>query len=139
MKILIVDDESINRDILERILTPYGECHMAENGVKAVNRFKESLYHNDPFDLVMLDIVMPEMDGQEALKEIRKAEHLKYGIGLTLTEKQIAFVIMVTILDDPRQFSEAFMEGKCNSYLTKPIDRDYLLDKLRKHKLIPTE
>ena len=137
MKILIVDDESINRDILERILMPYGECHMAENGVKAVKIFTHALHDNEPFDLVMLDIVMPEMDGQMALKKMRQVEIAKHGEGLTLTEKKIAFVIMVTILEDPKQFSEAFLKGKCNSYLTKPIDRDYLLNKLKNHGIIP--
>ena len=136
MKILSVDDESINRDIMERILAPYGACHMAENGLEAVKMFKKALHFNEPFDLVMLDILMPEMDGQEALKEIRKAEFRKHGGGLTLSEKNIAFIIMVTTLEDPAQFSKAFLQGKCNSYLTKPIDRDYLFSKLRKHDLI---
>lgn len=134
MKILIVDDEYSSRDLLEHALRPYGACTEATNGLEAVAMFKKALLDGDPFNLVLMDILMPEMDGQQALKEIRLAEKAIYGISLNM--KEYAHIIMVTILDDPGQLVEAYTKGKCSGYLNKPIVLGELFDKLRKNKLI---
>ena len=134
MKILIVDDDQSNRDLLARILHPYGTSVMAEDGVVGVALFKEALKRGESFDLVLLDIMMPEMDGQQALKEIRIAEKAHYGISLDM--KNYACIIMITGMDDPYQLVEAYTKGKCNGYLNKPIIAAEIIEKMRRNNLI---
>ena len=71
-KVLIVEDEFTSRKILEDILSPYGQCDMVVDGNDAIKIFKLALKENDPYNLICMDIMMPKMDGQQALKEIRK-------------------------------------------------------------------
>ena len=134
MKTLIVDDEFANRELLKYILQPYGVCVKAEDGWEALTLFKEHLAAGEPFDLVMMDIMMPNMDGQEALKEIRRIEKDVYGT--SLNTKDYSFIIMQTSLDDPKHLVESYFKGKCNGYITKPVTQDVLMDKLKKHNLI---
>jgi two-component system chemotaxis response regulator CheY len=68
MKILVVEDDFTSRILLQRYLSSYGDCHIAINGKEAVGAFKDSLKENQPYDLICMDIIMPEMSGQEALK-----------------------------------------------------------------------
>ncbi|MBF0185312.1 MAG: response regulator [Magnetococcales bacterium] len=134
MKTLIADDEFANRELLKHMLRPYGECIMAEDGEVAVKLFKQHLDSAAPFDLVLLDIMMPTMDGQEALREMRRLEKEKYGP--SADGSRYTFIVMQTSLDDPKHLVESYFKGKCNGYITKPITQDLLLDKLQKHNLI---
>ena len=134
MKALIADDEFANRELLRYILQPYGNCVMAEDGAEAVALFKEHLTGGEPFDLVLMDIMMPNMDGQDALREIRRMEKETYGTSLNTTD--YSFIIMQTSLDDPKHLVESYFKGKCNGYITKPVTQDVLLEKLKKHNLI---
>ncbi|MEO5330610.1 MAG: response regulator [Magnetococcus sp. YQC-5] len=135
MKTLIVDDEFINREVMKKILEPYGTCDLAENGQEAVQRFKQALHAHEPYDLVLLDMRMPVMNGLDALHQIRQAENTMVSGGI-LTKSHKAFVIIVTIVDNPSEFKKAYFEGQCNGFINKPVDPDLLLERLRKHKLI---
>jgi two-component system chemotaxis response regulator CheY len=84
----------------------------------------------EPYDLICLDIVMPEMDGQEALKEIRCLEK-KAGI----TGSDFTKIIMTTALADKTNVVEATLQG-CDYFLVKPIQKAKLQEQLRKLKLI---
>ena len=137
MRALIVDDEQPNRKLLTHILQPYGACVEAVSGQSAVTLFKTALSEGNPFDLVLMDILMPEMDGQQALKEIRLAEKAAYGPSLSsLDQEGYAFILMITAIDDPAQLIQAYTKGKCNGYLNKPIAVSDLLDRLEKNNLI---
>ena len=74
MRSLVVEDDFTSRFLLQTILSTYGECHGAVNGREALEAYKASKEKGEPFDLICLDIMMPEMDGQEVLKEIRDIE-----------------------------------------------------------------
>ena len=83
MKTLIVDDDFTNRLLLQELLRPHGQSHVAVNGREAVDAVGVALEAKEPYDLICLDIMMPEMDGQEALGKIRALEEkhrLKVGI-----------------------------------------------------------
>ena len=134
MKILIADDHLVYREVLRTILQPYGECLLVEDGELAVQAFAEAMAAKDPFKLVLLDIQMPHLDGQEALKQIRQIEKKAYGP--TLDSKEFACIIMQTSLDDPATFMTAFMKGRCNGFINKPVAKDELLEKLQQHGLI---
>ncbi|MDP3479587.1 MAG: response regulator [Desulfoprunum sp.] len=131
MKILIVEDEFISRTLLTEILSPYGSCHIATNGREALEVLERACEADNRYDLVCLDIMMPEKDGQEVLAKIREMEDARGIRGMAATK-----VIMTTALDDSYNIMEAFTQGHCEAYLTKPIDRDRLLEHLRELKLI---
>ncbi len=131
LNILIVDDEFSARKLLEVMLVPYGRCVLAINGEDAVKAVQQALSQDIYFDLICLDIMMPDMDGQEALKVIRQLENKK-GIWPGNGAK----VIMTTALQDASNIMTAFME-QCESYLVKPIEKEALLTEMRKLMLIP--
>ena len=74
IKVLIVDDDFITRRILKSIFTPYGDCDIAINGEEAIQAFRLAREEKKPYDLICLDIMMPEIDGHEALMKIREME-----------------------------------------------------------------
>jgi two-component system chemotaxis response regulator CheY len=130
MKTLIVEDDFTSRLLLQEILKPYGPSHVAVNGREAVEAVRLALEANEPYDLICLDIMMPEMDGQAALKDIRAQEEAR-GILLSKGAK----IMMTTALGDIRNVSAAF-NSLCDGYLTKPIQKAKLLEELRTLKLI---
>jgi len=131
MRVLIVEDDFTSRKLLQKIVSPYGEADIAVNGQESIDAFEAALEENDPYDLVCMDIMMPEMDGQEALKKIRAIEKNK---GIRNAEE--VKVIMITALDDPKNVVEAYYKGGATSYVPKPIDRQLFLQLLRNLGLI---
>ena len=121
-KVLIVEDELVSRELLMGILSQHFEvCHAVVNGREGVEAFVRSLDEQKPYDLICLDIMMPVMDGQTALKKIRKIEHER-GIG----GNDMVKVLMTTALDGAKDIMNAFIRGSCEGYLSKPIDLDKL-------------
>lgn len=131
MRILIVEDDFTGRRLMQKILAPYADCDVAIDGAEAVKAFQMALEANDPYDLICLDIMMPEMDGHQALRAMRRVEE-EHGIGGLDGVK----VIMTTALDDSRNILGAFREG-CEAYVTKPVDPQRLLEQMRKLGLLP--
>ena len=129
MKTLIVEDDFTSRIVLQGLLAPYGECHIAINGQEAVEACADALTTGQSYHLICLDIMMPEMDGHAALKQIR-ADEERMGI----LSHRGAKIIMTTALDDVRNIVDSFHE-LCDGYLTKPIDGTKLLQMLEKLKL----
>ena len=130
MKILIVEDEFASRTLLQVVLKDYGFCHVAANGREAIEAVQQAILENDPYDLICLDIMMPEVDGLEALREIRTFE-LAHGLG----GKDGVKVIMTTAKGMPEDILGAFNCG-CEAYIIKPIHKDELIDEIRKLGLI---
>ncbi len=130
MYILIVDDDPDNRKLLIKILSDYGECEEANDGAEALEKFEASLNKQKPYDLVCMDIKMPQMDGLQALEQIRQAE-AAMGIQLGHGTK----VLMITGLDDSENFEKAFKEN-CESYLLKPFNRSKIEEQLKYLRLI---
>lgn len=122
MKTLIVEDDFLSRSLLSTLLSEYGICHVAVNGQEALIAVEKGLVENEPYNLICLDIMMPVMDGQQTLQEIRKMEE-RHGIAGGDTTK----VIMVTAADDAKNIMKAFRQGQCEAYLTKPLDREKLI------------
>jgi two-component system chemotaxis response regulator CheY len=131
VKILIVDDEIFNCKLLEIILSEYGECFIAMSGNSAIQLFEEALKAQTPFDLVCLDIMMPEKDGYEVLRAMRNLEQNEK------TAKR-SRIIMVTALEETENKTKAFYEN-CDGYLIKPIERKLLIEILNKMNLISND
>lgn len=130
MKALVVEDDFVNRLFLQEILKEYGPLHVAVNGREAVDAVCLALEEGVPYDLICLDIMMPGMDGQRALKEIRSQEEAR-GI----PSPQAAKVVITTSLSDVKNVQDAF-QNLCDAYLIKPIHRASLLEVLRTLRLI---
>ena len=131
IRVLIVEDDFLARSLLSTLLSEYGVCHVAVNGREALDAIDRAFDENDPYDLICLDIMMPVMDGQEALQELRKMEARRGLKDLDTTK-----VIMVTAIDDSKNIMKAFRQGQCEAYLTKPLDRTKLIGHIRDLGLI---
>ncbi len=125
MRTLVVEDDLTSRLIMQRYLSPFGENNVAVDGKEAVEAFQLAAEENKPYDLVCLDIMMPEMDGQEVLRRIRGIEEKAGSRGLDRSK-----VIMTTVLGDRKNIMEAFRE-QCDGYLVKPIEKKKLLKLLQ--------
>ncbi len=130
MKTLIVEDDLISRMLMQELLKSFGLAHVAVNGEEAVKAVRLALMTDDPYHLVCLDIMMPGLDGQQALRMIRQMEEDR-GIQISNGSK----IIMTTALDDSENKIGAF-SGLCDGYLTKPIEKEKLLNELYRLKLI---
>ena len=128
MKSLVAEDDATNRKLLKTFLSRYGECDIAVDGKEAVNAALVALRSHRGYDLVCMDLRMPKMDGQEAIKEIRKQEA---EMGASKPSK----IIVITIHTDTDSITGALL-GRCNAYLVKPIDTAKLKKELKAFGLI---
>lgn len=130
MRILIAEDDFASRKFMQRFLSKYGECDVTVDGQEAVEAFVMALDDNEGYDLICLDIMMPGMDGYQALKEIRSIEKER-----CIPEEKFTKVIMTTALNERRNVTKAFELG-CVAYAGKPIDQEKFENVLRKINLI---
>ena len=112
--ILIVEDIDLNIDLLTQILEDDYNIIAAKDGVQGV-----ALTEQNKPDLVLMDISLPVMDGYEATRSIRKTFASLPIIGLSAHAMQ--------------GDAEKAKEAGCTDYLTKPIDEDLLLKKLKEY------
>jgi hypothetical protein len=130
MKVLIAEDDFASRKFMLRFFEKYGECDVTVDGKEAVEAYKMAIECGEPYDLICLDIMMPEMDGHQALKTIRKIEE-ESGVA----EDERVKIVMTTALSETRHVTKAFENG-CTAYAGKPINQDKLEAMLKKFKLI---
>lgn len=131
MRFLIVEDDFTSRTLLQKILSPYGDCDIAVDGDEAIQAFRLAHEEKEPYDLICMDIMMPHTDGQQALKAIREIEK-----EMDIDDADEVKVIMTTALGDPKTVMEAYYKGGAASYIVKPITRQKLLDEVKKLGLI---
>jgi two-component system chemotaxis response regulator CheY len=117
-RILVVEDNLVNRKVLGGMLKKHGHCDFASDGSEGLFQFLIALEEGEPYDLIFLDILMPNMDGRKLLRLIRLYEQERSIRGLDGVK-----VIMTTCLDDSGNVLGSFREG-CEAYLTKPILRE---------------
>lgn len=125
MRILVVEDDFTSRRLLCRFLETYGECDVAVNGHEAISAVASAIKNKEHYGLICLDIMMPEMDGQETLNNIRaleKADGRCVGQG--------SRIIMTSALDDHGNVRQAF-KSLADGYLVKPISREKLSTTLK--------
>lgn len=118
MRCLIVDDEELNREFVATLLHEIAECEHAENGNEAISKFKAALDGNTPFDLILLDIMMPGISGHDTGKAIRALEKER-GIEV----KNRVKIVMLTALNSAMDAMEAYCSAQSAAYLIKPISK----------------
>lgn len=126
MKSLVIDDDFTCGYIYQTQLSKYGQCDTFSNGLDAIEAYKTSINKGNPYELMIIDIMMPNMNGYEVLKNVRAVE----------IERQIRFpfcakIILTTGLDDieNRQIEQK-LDALSEAYLVKSNDHEALLEKL---------
>ncbi|MBA4358113.1 MAG: response regulator [Humidesulfovibrio sp.] len=131
LRILIVEDEPVNREVLLLSLRDIGECQAVVTGEEAVLAHAGALSEARPFDVVFLDILLPGMNGLQALEQLRAQEDERQ----TPQDRRVP-VIITTGLDDDHMASRAFIQGQAVSYMTKPFRPGQISEELQKLGLI---
>lgn len=127
MRFLVVDDDFESRRIVQRLLRPFGDVDVATDGEEGIEAFSRALKEGEPYSLITMDILMPNMNGQQALQEIREIEK-EYDI----SGNQRARVIMISGLDNSEELHDAFFLGDAAGYIVKPINHAVLLQEIAK-------
>ncbi|MGE4557176.1 MAG: response regulator [Desulfovibrionaceae bacterium] len=129
MRVLVVEDNPLNQEFLKAIMASHGAvCEAVGSAEEALEAFERAHIVNEPFDLIFMDIILPNMDGQQALENIRAMEKARPAAPVK--------VIMTTSLDDNKNMTRAFFQGQAISYLTKPFTVDKISMELQRFGLI---
>ncbi|MBF0620451.1 MAG: response regulator [Magnetococcales bacterium] len=127
MKVLIADDEFNNRMLLQKLMSQHNaSSDMVVDGQEAVDAFVMAHADGEPYNLILMDIMMPEMDGHKAVSAIRTKEK-ELGIHPSGEVK----IIMVTALDSPKDVIKAYYRDGATDYMVKPVNHGTLTDKLK--------
>lgn len=127
IRCLVVDDDELGRELIAHYLAGVAECDMAENGTQGVDKFRQAFEGGTPYDLILLDIVMPEMDGHTAAKEIRSIEK-EWGVPVT----EGVNIIVLSSLNTPHDVIQAYVSARSAAHLVKPLHPEKLLTTLGK-------
>lgn len=123
-KVLLVEDNELNREITENMLTEYGaQVEMAESGEAAIEIMKQA--SKNQFDIILMDIQMPGMDGYAASKQIRALEDPDKSSIPIIALTANAFV-------EDQQLS---VDSGMNGHISKPIDIDIFLNTIKEQLL----
>jgi len=122
VRCLVVDDDELGRELIASYLEGIADCEMAENGLKAVEMFRDAFEGGNPYDLIILDIVMPEMDGHTAAKEIRMIEK-EWGVPIN----NGVSIVVLSSLNTPSDVIQAYVSARSAAHLVKPVQPDKLL------------
>jgi two-component system, NtrC family, nitrogen regulation response regulator NtrX len=122
-KVLVIDDNAANRELLVEILKEHASCDTARDGQEGFDAYMTALQGKSPYDVILCDIAMPVMNGLEFLSRVREGEELAGIRRIDGTP-----IIMVTAHLDPS--TAAFKRG-CDDYILKPVNASQLLMKIQ--------
>ncbi len=126
MNILIADDDPVTLQVLEGILEDYGLCTLCNDGAEAVAAFERKLkQEHEVYDLVVMDINMPRLDGHGAMLAIRKLE-----VGMGLLPEDQCHIFILTSVSDPDAMVDSIHQAEVTAFLPKPIDREQMIKSL---------
>jgi len=131
MRVLIVEDDFIGSRLMKKFLEADCFCHLAFDGREAIDAFEAALKEGKPYDLLFLDIMMPEVNGIDVLKTVRTMEEQR-GIAHDKGVK----VIMTTAMNDADVIMESFT-ARCDGYIVKPVRKEKLFEEIENLGLLP--
>lgn len=124
MRILVVDDDYLGREILLSFLEEYGVCESACDGGEALDKFHAAHEAGMPYDLICLDVHMPVLDGNHVLAEIRKTEE-------TASHKSCVFII--TAYESPQLIDDI---SGADDFISKPCSANLIKRLFERHHLL---
>lgn len=127
IKCLVVDDDALGRELAAHYLEGIAVCDKAADGREAIEKFRAALDCGAPYQLMLLDLVMPGMDGYETGKAIRKLE-LERGIPAA----QGVNIIVISALNTPGEIINAYISAQSAAHLVKPVEPENLMKTLKK-------
>jgi len=132
VKFLFVDDDESILLFLNNFLSSHAKCQDAPNGEEAIKAFGRAVEEDEPYTAVFMDILMPGMDGNQVVRELRRIEREKGA-----PDQPKFKLIMITICTDTKNVSDSFFYGLADAYIPKPLRPETLIRELRKLELIP--
>ena len=133
MRILVLEDDLMSRILLQKILSEFGEVVAVVNGNEAIQAHKSALSSGLDYDLICLDIMVPEIDGQAVLYHIREFEE---QLGKDRLNER-ATIVMITALNDKNNLMTAF-NHQCEGYILKPFSKEKIEQSLLELGLVKT-
>lgn len=132
-KYLIVDDEEMGREMLRVFLSEFATCEVADNGIEGLILFENALLSKQPYSLLCVDLMMPEMNGLALIRKIRDLEKAHLISGETRTK-----IFVISASDSTWDKADLLLEGLCDDYIVKPFNRSTLMADLYKNNLVET-
>lgn len=132
-RFLIVEDDFVSRSILNTFLAQYALIDVAVSGEEAVEIFRKTMNgtFDWKYDLICMDILMPQLNGLEATRQIRCMEK---EVGVKPADETT--IIMVSSMNDPKTVIKSLYSNGANAFITKPIDLKKLLMEMNVYNLI---
>lgn len=128
IKSLVVDDDKLCASTFKLELSKYGECDIVNDGIAAIKAYEESINSGNPYKLMLLDIIMPNLDGGQVLKQIREIEEQK-----KINDIDKLRIIITTAYDD--WYNRSIIISNLNpiyeSFFIKAPDLHELVDKIQ--------
>ena len=122
MKFLLVEDEPTTALAMQTIISRYGECHLALTGQEAVQAFSLANKERQLYDLVFVDIMLPQISGLEAIKAMRATERSSNGGRATM--------IITSSLGEPDTIAMALSSGLADAFMVKPVTATKLAEQI---------
>lgn len=119
LKALIVDDSELSRCMTGLVIGKVFLFDEAENGLEGFSMYRTAVESGAPYDIIFMDVIMPEMDGKESVRKIRE-----YEAEMSSDKKPIVMISASEMIDD--------IEGLVNGLLRKPSSRDLMNELLQK-------
>lgn len=131
MRFLIVDDDESIHLYLKAILSSFGATDCTLSGEAGYEYFDQAHADESPYDVVLMDILMPGMDGHQTA-ELMRAREKELGI----PERDRFKLVMITSLVDDTNVSRAFFNTNASCYIVKPLEKDMVIDELKRNLVI---
>ncbi|MGE4551711.1 MAG: response regulator [Desulfovibrionaceae bacterium] len=122
LRMLAVDDDRVVQRYLTALLAPHGRVDLAADGDEAVACVRRAREAGAPYDLVVMDIMMPGLDGLSATLAIREQERAQGARPVR--------IVVLSCLGDPEHMLRAQYECGADAYLTKPLEAATLAESL---------
>ncbi len=130
MRTLVVEPSPVNRAFLLGVMEDQGPCVAAATAGEGLRLFLQALEREEPFDVVFLDVQLPDMNGLQALETMR-AEEARLGV----PPLKAAKALITSAADDERAAARAYFQGQAISYLTRPLTVGKIFNELERFGL----
>jgi len=128
-RILNVDDNKANATVLNKFLENYVDIEYASSGLEAISQFEKAHKENDPYDLILLDVMMPKISGIETLVKLRTLERENPNYATTK-------IILLTAIEESIEVLAIEPDMFYDSYLQKPVTGTLIIKEMEKLGLI---